>query len=154
MAYIDLKVILDLMETNSIKKSVNIKTSVDDAWNKLSKISDLEWLQGQNSSKINSKKKRGVGTVRLISFEDGSVVEEHITGWSPKKYFSYVATSGLPLDAYHATISIDAIQGFTKITWESYFSSKCSEKEFKEFSSFLSVFYVKSLKNLKHDLEK
>ena len=137
------------METNSIKKSVNINTDIDHAWNKISKINELDWVEGQKSTKFLTNKNRGIGTVRLISFNDGSNVEEHIVGWSPKKYFSYIAVSGLPIDAYHATISMEKTAKMIKITWESYFSSKCSKTEFADFTKFLSQFYVSSLKNLK-----
>ena len=77
------------METNSLKKSIKIKTDVDTAWNHLSKIAVLDWVEGQKSTKFLTNKKRGVGAVRLISFQDGSDVEEHIVGWSAKKSVSY-----------------------------------------------------------------
>ena len=142
------------METNSIKKSVNINTDIDHAWNKISKINELDWVEGQKSTKFLTNKNRGIGTVRLISFNDGSNVEEHIVGWSPKKYFSYIAVSGLPIDAYHATISMEKTAKMIKITWESYFSSKGSKPEFVQFTEFLSEFYISSLQNLKNSLEK
>ena len=78
------------METNFIKKSINIKTDIDTAWNYLTKITTLDWVDGEKSTKFLTNKKRGVGAVRLISFDDGTNVEEHIVGWSPKKYFSYI----------------------------------------------------------------
>ena len=142
------------METNSIKKSIYIKTDIEKTWSKLSKISKLDWLPEQKSTKFLTDKKRGVGTVRLISFKDGSEVEEHVIGWSPKKYFSYIATAGLPANAYHATISIIEVDNAVKVTWESYFSSKGTKSEFANFTKFLSAFYISSLKNLKNSLEK
>ena len=142
------------METDFIKKSVVIKTNIDNAWNYLSKITSLNWLENQKSTKFISQKKRGVGTTRSISFKDGSVVKERIIGWHPKQYFSYIATSGLPLNAYHATISIHAIKDGVKIIWESYFSSNEEKTDFYTFTKFLSQFYVSSLKNLKVELEK
>ena len=112
------------MNSGSVKKSMIINTDVEKAWSKISKITKLEWLEGQKSTKFLGEKKSGVGSKRLISFEDGSNVEEHVVGWKPKEYFSYIAISGLPLDAYHATISIEANKDSTvKITWESYFAS-------------------------------
>ena len=138
------------METNSLKKSIKIKTDVDTAWNHLSKIAVLDWVEGQKSTKFLTNKKRGVGAVRLISFQDGSDVEEHIVGWSAKKYFSYIAVSGLPLEAYHATISIEKNKTKSiKVTWESYFAAKTTKAEFDEFVEFLSNFYAQSLKNLR-----
>ena len=95
------------MNSGSVKKSVIIETDLEKAWTKISKIAKLDWLEGQKSTKFLGEKKTGVGAKRLISFEDGSKVEEHVVGWKPKEYFSYIAVSGLPLEAYHATISIE-----------------------------------------------
>ena len=140
------------MNSGSIKKSVIIDTDIEKAWSILSKITKLDWLEGHKSTKFLGEKKTKIGAKRLISFEDGSNVEEHIVGWKPKEYFSYIAISGLPLDAYHATISIEKNKmKSVKITWESYFASKSSKNEFEEFTMFLSEFYTKSLKNLKKE---
>ena len=140
------------MNSNSVKKSIIIDTDLDKAWSKISKIANLDWVDGQISTKFLSDKKIGVGAKRLISFEDGSKVEEHVVGWKSKKYFSYIAVSGLPLEAYHATISIEKNNNKSvKVTWESYFASKSTKNEFDEFRKFLSNFYSKSLKNLKKE---
>ena len=139
------------MNSGSVKKSVTIDADLEKVWTKISKITKLDWLEGQKSTKYLSEKKSGVGSKRLISFEDGSDVEEHVVGWRPKEYFSYIAISGLPLNAYHATISIQKSNKNTKVTWESYFASDNTKKEFDEFIKFLSNFYAQSLKNLKSD---
>ena len=140
------------MNSGSVKKSVIIDTDLDKVWSKISKISKLDWLQGQKSTIFLGDRKNGIGAKRLISFEDGSDVEELIVGWKPKEYFSYIAVSGLPLDAYHATISIDKNKmKSVKITWESHFASKSSKNEFEEFIEFLSKFYAQSLRNLKKE---
>ena len=138
----------------SAKRSVMIKANVETVWKKLSKITKLGWLEEQKSTKFLSQKKYGVGAIRLISFEDGSDVEEHVVEWSTKKGFSYIAITGLPLLAYLATISMKkASNGRVKVTWQSYFVSDKKKKEFLEFSKFLSRFYSKSLQNLKSDIE-
>ena len=140
------------MNSGSVKKSVIIDSDLEKVWLKISKITKLDWLEGQKSTKFLGEKKRGVGAKRLISFEDGSDVEEHIVGWRPKEYFSYIAVSGLPLEAYHATISIEKNKSKSvKITWESYFASKSTKNEFEDFEEFLSSFYSQSLKNLKKE---
>ena len=140
------------MNTGSVKKSVIIDSDIEKAWSKISKIIKLDWLEGQKSTKFLGEKKSGVGAKRIISFDDESDVEEHIVGWKPKEYFSYIAVSGLPVDAYHATISIEKNkQKSVKITWESYFASKSTKNEFEEFVEFLSNFYAQSLKNLKNE---
>ena len=138
------------MNSGSVKKSVIIETDLEKAWTKISKIAKLDWLEGQKSTKFLGEKKIGVGAKRLISFEDGAKVEEHIVGWKPKEYFSYIAVSGLPLEAYHATISIEENKTKSiKVTWESYFAAKTTKAEFDEFVEFLSNFYAQSLKNLR-----
>ena len=138
------------MNSGSVKKSVIIETDLEKAWTKISKIAKLDWLEGQKSTKFLGEKNTGVGAKRLISFEDGSKVEEHVVGWKPKEYFSYIAVSGLPLEAYHATISIEKNKTKSiKVTWESYFAAKTTKAEFDEFVEFLSNFYAQSLKKLR-----
>lgn len=140
------------MNSGSVKKSVIIETDLEKAWTKISKITKLDWLDGQKSTKFLGEKKTGVGAKRLISFEDGSDVEEHVVGWKPREYFSYIAVSGLPLEAYHATISLEKKSSKSvKITWESYFAAKSAKGEFDQFVMFLSNFYAQSLKNLKKE---
>ena len=139
----------------SAKKNVVIKAGVETVWRKLSKITKLDWLEEQKSSKFLSQKKYGVGAIRLISFEDGSDVEEHVVEWNTKKGFSYIAITGLPLLASLATISIKKVSsGRVKVTWQSYFVSDKKKKEFLEFSKFLNQFYSKSLQNLKSDIQR
>ena len=139
----------------SAKRSVTIDADVETIWKKLGKITKLDWLEEQKSSKFLSQKKYGVGAIRLISFEDGSDVEEHVVEWSTKKGFSYIAITGLPLLAYLATISMKKISGGrVKVTWQSYFVSDKKKKEFLEFSKFLNQFYTKSLQNLKLDIQR
>ena len=139
------------MNSGSVKKSVIIDADLEKVWTKISKITKLDWLEGQKSTKYLSEKKSGIGSKRLISFEDGSDVEEHVVGWKPKEYFSYIAISGLPLNAYHATISVQKSNKNTKVIWESYFAADNTKKEFDEFIEFLSNFYAQSLKNLKSE---
>ena len=87
---------------------------------------------------------------------DGTIVKEIIVGWRPKKYFSYIAVSGLPLRGYHATISITIKNDqCVNIEWQSFFSSELmTKKEFNNFFKLLTEFYTESLKNLKIILEK
>ena len=102
-----------------------------------------------------STKKYGIGATRKITFDDGNNVIEIIVGWENGKYFSYIATSGLPLRAYHATISLQELKrNLVKVTWQSFFNSeKMSKKEFLEFENFMNLFYKNSLSNLKSSIE-
>ena len=142
--------------TGTMKKSITVNASKQKTWSKVSKITNLSWLVDQKKTLFASKTKTGNGAIRKIHFADGNIVEEHIVGWKKGEYFSYIAVSGLPLRAYHATISLKSkSKNTTQITWQSYFNSqKMSKKEFAEFVSFIGSFYANSLKNLKNELEK
>ncbi len=140
-----------------VKKSILINASRDKVWNKVSNIVGLpEWLVDVKKTVYLSKTKRGVGTIRNITFDDGNQIEEHVVSWDTKKSFSYIAVSGLPLRVYHATVSIQPqTTKSTRVTWQSYLNSKkMTKKEFNEFISFMGSFYQASLKNLKLKLEK
>ena len=143
--------------TGTIKKTITIKTSKDKVWRKISNIVGLPtWLPDVTKTEYLSIKKKDVGAIRLITFADGNEIEEHIVAWKKGEYFTYVATEGLPLRAYVATISIKVrTKTKTELTWQSYLNSqKMSEKQFLEFLVFMGSFYEASLENLKRLLEK
>jgi len=141
--------------TGSVKKSVTINASKEKVWRKISNIVGLPtWLPDVKKTIYTSKKRRGVGAIRLITFEDGNQIEEHIVAWEDKKYFSYIATSGLPLRMYHATLSITPKGRKTILTWQNNINSKkMTKKEFDEFISYMAQFYITALKTLKTKLE-
>jgi len=146
-----------LFHTGTVKKSITVKSSKDKVWRKVSNIVGLPtWLIDVKKTVYLSKKKRDVGAIRLITFADGSKIEEHVVAWKNKEYFTYIATEGLPLRAYVATISIKIkSKKNVQVTWQSYLNSKkMSEKQFLEFLVFMSSFYEASLENLKALLEK
>jgi hypothetical protein len=151
------KTVKKSFHTGSVKKIIMIKTSKGKVWRKVSNIVGLPtWLIDVKKTVYLSKKKRGVGAVRLITFADGNKIEEHIVAWKDQEYFTYIATEGLPLRAYVATISIKAkSKKIVQVTWQSYLNSKkMSEKQFLEFLAFMGSFYEASLENLKALLEK
>jgi hypothetical protein len=151
------KTVKKSFHTGSVKKIIMIKTSKGKVWRKVSNIVGLPtWLIDVKKTVYLSKKKRGVGAVRLITFADGNKIEEHIVAWKDQEYFTYIATEGLPLRAYVATISIKAkSKKIVQVTWQSYLNSKkMSEKQFLEFLAFMGSFYDASLENLKALLEK
>ena len=143
--------------TGTVKKTITIKASKDKVWRKISYIAGLPtWVVDVKKTIFLSKKRRGIGAIRLITFVDGNTIEEHVVAWKNKEYFTYIATEGLPLRAYVATISIKSkTKNITLLTWQSYLNSeKMSEKEFLEFLAFMGSFYETSLENLKILLEK
>jgi hypothetical protein len=124
--------------TGTVKKSIIIKASKQKVWRKISNIVGLPtWLIDVKKTIYLSKKKRGVGAIREITFNDGNTIEEHVV-------------------AYVATISIKPKgKNSIQLTWQSYLNSKkMTENEFLEFLVFMGTFYEASLENLKESLEK
>jgi uncharacterized protein YndB with AHSA1/START domain len=143
--------------TGTVKKTIKIKASKDKVWRKISNIAGLPtWVVDVKKTVYLSKKKKDVGAVRLITFADGNKIEEHVVAWKKGEYFTYIATEGLPLRAYVATISIKAkSKNLVELTWQSYLNSeKMSEKQFLDFVVYMGAFYDASLENLKASLEK
>ena len=143
--------------TGTIKKTITIKAAKEKVWKKISDIAGLpKWVIDVKKTVYLSRTKKDVGTIRLITFADKSQIEEHVVAWKDKEYFTYIATEGLPLRAYVATISIKTkSKNNTIVTWQSYLNSKkMPEKEFLEFLAFMGSFYEASLENLKEQLEK
>jgi len=138
-----------------VRKSVIINASKEKVWRKISNIVGLPtWLPDVKKTVYTSKKRRGVGAIRLITFDDGNHIEEHIVAWEDKKYFSYIATSGLPLRMYYATLSIAPKGQKTILTWQNSINSKkMTKKEFDEFISYMGQFYKTALKTIKTKLE-
>jgi len=146
-----------LFHTDSIKKSITIKASKEKVWLKVSNIVGLSsWVTDVKKTVYLSKKKRGVGAIRKITFSDSNTIEEHIVAWKEDEYFTYIAIDGLPLRAYVATISVkQKNKKIIQLTWQSYFNSKkMSRKQFIEFVTTMGTFYEVSLKKLKQILEK
>ena len=142
--------------TGSVKKTITIKASKEKVWRKISNIAGLSsWVIDVKKTTYLSKKRRDVGAIRMITFTDGNTIEEHIVAWKEKEYFTYVATYGLPLRVYVATIAIKSKnKKTTRLTWQSYFNSKkISMKQFLKFVTFMGTFYEASLENLKRSLE-
>jgi len=135
--------------------STTIHVSKQILWKKISNIIDLDWLQEIKKTTYVTEKMVGVGAGRKLEFQDGSIINEYIVGWNDEQYFSYIATSGLPLRAYHSTISLTSLtKKSVRITWKSYFNSELMTKnQFDEFCSFIELFYKNSLKDLKDLLE-
>lgn len=142
--------------TGSVKKTITIKVSKEKVWRKISNIAGLSsWVIDVKKTIYLSKKRRDIGTIRKITFTDGNTIEEHIVAWKENEYFTYVATYGLPLRVYVATIAIKSKnKKTTQLTWQSYFNSKkMSMKQFLKFVTFMGTFYEASLENLKRSLE-
>lgn len=151
------KIIKKSFHTGMVKRKIIINASKQKVWKKISNIVGLtSWVIDVKKTVFLSKKKRNVGAIRNIIFDNGNTIEEHVVAWKDGEYFTYIATEGLPLRAYVATISIKPIgKNSVQLTWQSYLNSKkMTGMQFKEFLAFMGSFYETSLKNLKNQLEK
>lgn len=151
------KTVKKSFHTGTVKKSITINAPKDKVWKKISNIVGLPtWVTDVKETVYLSERKTGIGAIRKITFNDGNTIEEHIVAWKKDEYFTYIATEGLPLRAYVATISIQPkSKKTTQVTWQSYLNSKkMTEKQFMEFLVFMGSFYESSLENMKEQLEK
>lgn len=139
-----------------VSQSITINVSVSTLWKEVSNFVGLsDWVLDVKKTEFLSKIKNDVGAARKIMFADGSTVIEYAVGWKEKEYLSYIATSGLPLDGYHATLSITPKGKSCNLGWASFLISQDSDKKkFEEFLTFMESFYSKSLETLKENLEK
>lgn len=139
-----------------VSQSTTIEVSASTLWKTISNFIGLtDWVIDVKKTEFLSKIKQGLGASRKITFADGSQVVEYATGWKEKEYLSYVATSGLPLDGYHATLAITPKGKSCQLSWSSFLiSNGPDKKQFEEFLAFMDSFYEKSLKNLRDNLEK
>ena len=151
------KTVKKSFHTGTVKKSITINAPKDKVWKKISNIVGLPaWVIDVKKTVYLSERKTGIGAIRKITFNDGNTIEEHIVAWKKGEYFTYIATEGLPLRAYVATISIQPkSKKTTQVTWQSYLNSKkMTEKQFMEFLVFMGSFYESSLENMKEQIEK
>jgi hypothetical protein len=142
--------------SKTVRKRIPINATQGKVWKKISNIVGLpSWIDEIKKATYLSKIKRGVGTIRKLTFDDGNVIEEHIVVWNPDHSFSYIATTGLPLRVYHATLSVQPRNKKSAyLTWSTYLNSKkMTIKQFNEFVLYLEAFYEKSLRNIKFQLE-
>jgi hypothetical protein len=142
--------------TATVSRSVTIGASQATVWKEIGNIAGLaDWVVDVKKVEYLSGIKQGIGASREILFADGGKVVEYVVGWKSGKYLSYIATSGLPLDGYHATLSVLPKGRGVQVTWTSFLISCGSDKkQFEEFLEFIESFYERSLDNLKTNLEK
>ena len=131
-----------LFHTGTVKKTIKIKNLKRQSLEKNKQYCRIaNMVVDVKKTVYLSKKKKNVGTVRLITFTDGNEIEEHVVAWKKGEYFTYIATEGLPLRAYVATISIKPkSKNLVELTWKSYLNSeKMSERQFTEFHGIFRI---------------
>lgn len=141
----------------TVTRSVVVHVSPKKAWRRLSEIGNLaRWIVGIKKCVITSKKRKGVGATRLITFNDDSVIEEQIVIWNSGKSFSYLVIGKiLPFRAYFATLSIKPLgRNLTKVTWSGYIgTNNVTKAQFKKTISKYDLLYKSSLPRLKSLME-
>ena len=141
-----------------VTRSVDVHVSPQRVWRRLSEIGNLaNWIVGIKKCVITSKKRKGVGATRLITFQDGSMIEEQIVIWNSSNSFSYlVIGKNLPFRAYFATLSIKPLgKNLTKITWWGYIgTNNVTKSKFNQTISKYDLLYKSSLPRLKLLIEK
>lgn len=140
----------------TVSKSITIRANPKAVWTRISDVMGLtDWVMDVKRTEPLSEIHSGIGAIRKITFKDASEVVEYVVGLKQGHYLSYIATSGLPLDVYHATLSLSPKGVFTVLRWTSFLNSDGTDKaKFEDFIEFIGGFYEKSLKNLKEQIEK
>ena len=140
--------------TDTLRRSIRIQVPKYHVWKIIGNISCMpSWATGVVEAPCTSKKRTGVGAIRVVRFDDNREIEEHVVIWNNKESLTYVATNGLPLRAYVATMTLKQIsqnKEITEVIWESYMNSvPMTKSDFKEFYENMRVFYDTSLEKLK-----
>lgn len=139
----------------TVSRSVLIRADARAVWDAVSRIMDLEaWVAGVRSVEAETKERSGVGAGRAIAFEDGAVVRERVVGWVEGKHVSYIMLDGLPLDSYHATISVTPEgRRAARVTWRSHLGASPGRGGLDKTAASIGALYSASLAGLKRLVE-
>ncbi len=131
-----------MLHTGMVRVSIDCREP-QKAWGVISQIDSMpKWAVGVKKTIITSMAKKMGGTRKITLADD--IIVERVVGWKSREYLSYIALEGLPVDWYHATMSVGSV-----LMWESYFgSNSMSDEKFEEFKKKLRSFYSDSLKNI------
>jgi len=142
---------------DSYSRSIIISAPSEKVWEIVGNpVSLPDWIPGIKRTVYTSDIKKGVGTVREITLDDGLLIEEHFVAWKEKEYVSYIMVRGFPLRGYFATMAMQALdEGAVLFTWSVYYTTQeMTDTEFQGFSTNLRAFFEGTLQNLKKILEK
>jgi len=139
----------------TVSRSVLVRADARAVWAVVSRVMDLEeWVAGVRSVKAETQALSGVGAGRAIAFEDGAVVRERVVGWVEGKHVSYIMLDGLPLDSYHATISVSPEgRRAARVTWRSHLGASPGRGGPGEAAASIGALYSASLAGLKRLVE-
>jgi len=139
----------------TVSRSVLVKADARAVWGAVSRIMEIgEWVAGVRSVEAETQERSGVGAGRAIAFEDGSVVRERVVGWVEGRHVSYIMLDGLPLDSYHATISVSPEgRRAARVTWRSHLGASPQRGGLDEAAASIGALYSESLAGLKRLVE-
>lgn len=139
----------------TVSRSVLIRADARAVWAAVARVMDLgAWVAGVRSVEAETQARSGVGAGRAITFEDGAVVRERVVGWVEGKHVSYIMLDGLPLDSYHATISVSPEgRRAARVTWRSHLGAVPSRGGLDATAASMGTLYSASLANLKRLVE-
>jgi uncharacterized protein YndB with AHSA1/START domain len=141
---------------DSYSRSIIISAPAERVWEILGNPVGLpDWIPGIKQTVYTSDVKKGVGTVREITLDDGLLIEEHFVAWKEGEYVSYIMVRGFPLRGYFATMAMQPLdEGVVLFTWSVYYTTQeMTDSGFQEFSTNLRAFFEGTLENLKKILE-
>jgi len=142
---------------DSYSRSIIISAPPEKVWEILGDPVGLpDWIPGIKQTVCTSDIKKGIGTVREITLDDGLLIEEHFVAWKEREYVSYIMVRGFPLRGYYATMAMQPLdEGAVLFTWSVYYTTQeMTDAEFKDFGTNLRGFFEGTLANLKKILEK
>ncbi len=141
--------------TDRISHDITINAESNIVWQRLRDIRSMkDWAVGVTDVKYTTTKRFGVGAGRVIVFENADDVEEYMIQWS-RFSFTYIATRGLPLCAYMASINVIDESDHTRVNWQSFLKSEdTTRSKFDKTVKDMKMFYQDSLAKLKSELER
>ena len=136
----------------SAHEEVTINAPAAKVWSKVSNFNDLgAWHPAVKSTEIVSGVNNKVGTVRLLTLQDGGTIKEKLLAYNAKgKTFKYSILEGvLPVSHYVSSVTVKADgQDKSVVVWEGNFQHKEGSDDATAVKTMTSV-YRGGLDNLK-----
>ena len=147
-----LNVFAEEAKTLSVREEVSISAPAAKVWSTVSNFNDLgAWHPAVKSTEIVSGENNKVGTVRLLTLQDGGTIKEKLLAYKAKgKTFKYsILESVFPVSDYVSSVTVKA-DGKDKslIVWEGTFKHKQGSDDDTAVKTMTSV-YRGGLDNLK-----
>lgn len=147
-----LNVFAEEAKTLSVREEVSISAPAAKVWSTVSNFNDLgAWHPAVKSTEIVSGENNKVGTVRLLTLQDGGTVKEKLLAYKAKgKTFKYsILESVFPVSDYVSSVTVKA-DGKDKslVVWEGTFKHKQGSDDDTAVKTMTSV-YRGGLDNLK-----